>query len=177
MIDMILKMDEQILLFIQNTIRHDMLTPVMKVITHLGDKGFIWIVLGILLLFWKQTRRTGCLTLISLMGSFLINNLLLKNLVARIRPYENITELELLVERAHDLSFPSGHSAASFAAAVVMYQLLPRKYGVPVLILAFLIALSRIYVGIHYPTDILGGMLSGTLIALLTVKLGRCKET
>lgn len=173
MIETIFNMDKEILLFIQKYLRFDFLTPIMKAITHLGDNGLIWIVLGCLLLFWVKTRKTGLLTLLSLLGSYLINNLLLKNLVARIRPYERITELELLIERQHDLSFPSGHSAASFAAAVVLYQLLPKKYGIPVLILAALISLSRIYVGVHYPSDIIAGALSGTLIAIATVKAGQ----
>lgn len=170
---MIFKIDQWILLFIQEYLRSDIMTPVMKAITHLGDKGLFWIGLACLFLFWHLTRKTGFLVLCSLAGSFIINNLFLKNLVARIRPYETITELELLIERQHDLSFPSGHSAASFTAAMVLYKLLPRKYGIPAIVLAALISLSRIYVGVHYPSDILAGVLSGTLIALATVKLAQ----
>ena len=100
----------------------------------------------------------------------MFNNLLLKNLVARTRPYEVIDGLQLLVSRAVDLSFPSGHAASSFAAAVVMAKLLPKRYGIAALILAGLIAFSRLYVGIHYPTDVLFGAVSGCLIGWLVAK-------
>ncbi len=91
--------------------------------------------------------------------------------MARTRPYEVIDGLQLLVGKAVDLSFPSGHSASSFAAAAVIAKMLPKRYGIAALILAGMIALSRLYVGIHYPTDVLFGTVSGGLIGLLVAKL------
>ena len=102
----------------------------------------------------------------SLGGAFVINNLILKNLVARTRPYEVIDGLHLMVPKAVDLSFPSGHTGSSFATAVVMFIMLPKKYGVPALIYAFLMGFSRLYIGIHYPTDVLCGGIIGTLVAI-----------
>lgn len=163
-------MEAEILLWIQNNIRFNGATPVMEAITHLGDFGLFWILMTVVLLLYQKTRKIGIAVGIALFGSFVLNNLLLKNLVARTRPYEVIDGLRLLVNRAVDLSFPSGHSASSFAAAVVIARLLPKRYGVAALILAGLIAFSRLYVGIHYPTDVLFGIVSGGLIGLLVAK-------
>ena len=104
---------------------------------------------------------------LSLIGTLLINNMLIKNLVARTRPYEVIEGLTYLIPKPREYSFPSGHAASSFAAAWVMFRQLPKRYGVPALLLAILIALSRLYVGVHYPSDVLFGMISGTLISLV----------
>ena len=93
-------------------------------------------------------------------------NGILKNLFARIRPCDVNTQIQLLIARPDDFSFPSGHTAASFAAAVILFLQLPKKYGIPALILAVLISFSRLYLGVHYPTDVLAGAVSGTLIAL-----------
>ena len=90
------------------------------------------------------------------------NNILLKNLVARVRPYYAVEGLTPIVTKPSEFSFPSGHAAISFASAGVFYRKLPRKYGVPAVVMAGLISLSRLYVGVHYPTDVLMGILSGT---------------
>ena len=84
-------------------------------------------------------RRTGVLMTCSLLGSLIVNNLILKNLVARTRPYEAVDGLQRIIEAQRDLSFPSGHTGSSFAAAVVIFLTCPGKIGVPALILAFLI--------------------------------------
>lgn len=164
-------LDAQILLWIQDNLRNDILTPVFKFITHLGDVGWIWIAATIFLLFFVKYRKVGYLSALSLIGSLLINNLLLKNLVARIRPYEVIDGLNLIIEKQSDFSFPSGHSGASFAAGVIFFIYLPKKFGVPALILAFLISFSRLYVGVHYPTDVLAGGLIGAAIAVCIWKV------
>ena len=109
------------------------------------------------------------LLLLLLLLFLLVNNMILKPLVDRTRPYEVVQGLTLLIEKQKDASFPSGHTASSFAAAVVMFHMLPKRYGIPALLLAFLIGLSRLYVGVHYPTDVLCGLLSGTVLALLSV--------
>ena len=162
-----LKWDGEILLWIQEHVRQDFLSPVVKFITHLGDAGWCWILLAVILLIVKKTRKIGLVTAVSLLSSYVVNNLILKNLVARVRPYEAVDGLQRIIEAQSDFSFPSGHSASSFAAAVVIFMLCPRKYGVPALVLAFLIALSRLYVGVHYPTDVLTGVISGTVIAVI----------
>lgn len=171
--DYILTLDGEILLWIQMYLRNEVLTPVLTFITHLGDKGLFWIVLSLLLLIKKSTRKTGVLSLLSLLITFLIVNVCMKNGFARIRPYETLTDLLLLIEKQSDFSFPSGHSASSFASAVVLFKRLPKRYGIPILILAVLIAFSRIYMGVHYPTDILAGILIGSIVALLIVYVNK----
>ena len=145
MVDALLKMDGEILLFIQDHIRQEWMDWFWKAVTHLGDGGVFWILLGIILLFSKKTRPNVCL----------------KNFVARIRPYEVVEGLRLMIERQRDYSFPSGHTSASFAAACALVRTLPKKWGTVCMILAGVIALSRLYVGVHYPSDVLGGMVVG----------------
>lgn len=165
-------MEADILLWIQNNIRNDVLTPIFKFVTTLGNAGMIWIVLSVGLLIPKKTRRVGVLALVSLSFSALIDNVILKNVVARTRPYEVIEGLTSLVGVQKDYSFPSGHTGSAFAAAVVMFLGLPKKYGIPILVFACLMGLSRLYVGVHYPSDVLGGALIGTGIALFTYWFG-----
>ena len=156
-----MNIDGNILLFIQDVIRHPALTPFFVGITKLGNAGMIWIVFSILLLLQKKTRKIGMMGICALLLSLLVNNLLLKNLVGRVRPYEVIPGLVPLIPRPKEYSFPSGHSASSFAAASVFYRTMPKKFGIPIVILAFLISVSRLYVGVHYPSDVLVGIVSG----------------
>lgn len=159
--DSLLHMDGNILLFIQENIRNPVLDPVMKVITSLGNAGIIWILLTILLLAVKRTRRIGIMSACALVCSLLVNNILLKNLVARARPYATVEGLIPIIPKPSEFSFPSGHAGSSFASGSVLYRRLPKKYGILILVLAILISLSRLYVGVHYPTDVLAGMLTG----------------
>ncbi len=163
--------DGQILLFIQQYVRNDLFTWLWKGITFLGDGGWFWIVLGVLLLFPKKTRRAGFTALLALAIGALITNLGLKNLVARVRPYDAIEGLVPLVARLKDYSFPSGHTCASFACAAVYYRAFPGKWGKAALVLATLIALSRLYVGVHYPTDVLAGGIVGVFSAFAALLL------
>ena len=160
--------DGQFLIWLQENVRSDVLTPVMKLITHLGDKGIFWILIAIVMLFFKKTRPLGMMAGIALVFSVLINNVLIKPNVGRIRPYEVVDGLKLLIERQHDPSFPSGHSGASFAAAVVFLVKGPKKIGIPAIIMAALIAFSRLYVGVHYPTDVICGIITGTFCAIIS---------
>lgn len=166
----LINLDGNVLLWIQEYVRNDVLTPIMIFITHLGDRGQIWIAAALICLCFSRTRKAGILTGISLLGSLVVNNMLLKNIVARIRPYEVVDGLQRMIEKPGDLSFPSGHTGSSFAAAVVLLLLCPKKVGIPAMILALLIAVSRLYVGVHYPTDVLAGMITGTLVALAVCK-------
>lgn len=165
------QLDGKILLWIQEYIRNDFLTPIFKFITSLGDEGLIWIVIAVLFLCIKKYRKVGSMVGVSLLGSLLFNNLILKNIVARPRPYRMLENLTILIPEPGEFSFPSGHTSSSFAAGVVLYLMLPKKYGIPAMILAFLIGISRLYVGVHYPTDVLGGMVMGALLAVATVKI------
>ncbi len=169
--DQLLQLDGNILLFIQENLRSDILTPVWKFITSLGDMGWFWILLSILLLIPKKTRKIGMTALLSLIIGTLITNVVLKNAIARVRPYEVIEGLELLVRKQADFSFPSGHSCASFAVAMVIYKMEPKVWGIMAVILATLIAFSRLYVGVHYPTDVIAGIIIGVFSAWAAIKI------
>lgn len=157
--------DAAILLWIQENIRAAALTPLVTFITHLGDKGIFWIVLTLIMMCWRRTRKVGFACAISMLIGLIVTNLIIKNWVARIRPYELIEGLNLIIEKQKDFSFPSGHSTNSFACAWVIFRMMRKRWGVPTLILAILIALSRLYVGVHYPTDVLAGVVIGILSA------------
>ena len=164
MLDTLLKLDGDILLWIQDNLRAGWLDPIMKFITYLANGGALWIGICVLLLI-----LCSC----SLAVTFLINNIILKNIIARTRPYEVVEGLNRIIGAQSDYSFPSGHSGASFAVAVVMFMEMPKKYGVPALIVATLIAFSRLYVGVHYPFDVIAGVLTGTIYAVITVAIYR----
>ena len=167
MIEQLLTLDGNILLWIQDHVRAEWLTPIVKMITKLGGLGFIWIVLCLFLLCFKKTRQAGVAGLFALVLSLIINNAILKKLVARTRPYEVIDGLKLLTKNATDFSFPSGHSASAFAAAAAICKTQKgSKWRWIVLIGAVCMALSRLYIGIHYPSDVICGALSGTLCGL-----------
>lgn len=175
--DLIQQLDGSILLWIQNYIRRDFLNPIILFITNLGDAGWFWIlVLAVMLMFTKY-RKIGLTGLAALLIGFFITNLCLKNMVARVRPYEVIEGLELIGKRANDFSFPSGHSTCSMAAAVVLFAKMPKKIGVPALILGILICFSRLYIGIHYPTDVIVGMCVGIIAALLAMYIIKQEKT
>lgn len=163
--EFLLQLDGNILLFIQEYIRYGWMEPFWKFITSLGDSGWFWIVLSLLFLIPKKTRKAGIAGILALVIGALITNVTLKNWVARIRPYEVVDGLKLLIERQHDFSFPSGHTCASFAAALAYYRFLPRKWGIASIVLAALIGFSRLYVGVHYPSDVLAGLLVGAFAA------------
>ena len=163
---------------------------VMPIITLLGDAGIFWIAIAAILLFIPKTRKIGLSMGAALLMGLLICNVTLKPLVARIRPYDYElqhfqTQIPLLVEGLHDFSFPSGHTIASFEAATVIL-LYNKKWGIAAMVLAALIAFSRLYLYVHYPTDVLASVALGIGIAFLgrwLVEKGyslyesRCKKT
>ena len=167
----LLRLDGEILLWIQENMRTDLMTTIMRGITRLGDNGCIWIALAVVLLVIGKTRRVGAASALSLLLTFIVVNLGIKNIFERIRPYEVIEGLTRLVPPEESFSFPSGHSAHAFAVGVVIFLMLPRKVGIPVLVLSFLIAISRMYVGVHYPTDVLAGIVIGSLLAYISVRV------
>ncbi len=148
------------------------LSRVMATFTHLGDLGVFWILLGSTLICDKRSRRTGLIVLMALGLSALVCNVTLKPLIARVRPYDAISTLTLIVEPQNDFSFPSGHASASFAAAMALWQGNP-KFGWIAWPTAALIAFSRLYFSLHYPSDVLAGMAIGAACGYLATLLGK----
>ena len=161
-----LSLDADFLLYIQDHIRCGILDYFFPYITHLGTAGSFWILLTAVLMCFKKTRRAAVCSAIALLGSLILNNMILKPLVGRVRPYEVIEGLKLIGKRATDPSFPSGHTAASIASAVALCRFLKKRYSIPLLALALLIGFSRLYIGIHYPTDVLAGLLDGIALGI-----------
>jgi undecaprenyl-diphosphatase len=173
MIDTLLTLDGNILLWIQEYIRTDWLTAVMLPITKLGDLGKIWILICLVLLIFRKTRSAGAAGILALVFSLCVNNVILKHAFSRTRPYEVVDGLILLTEKATDFSFPSGHAGSSFAAATAIFCMSKSKGRIAALVLAVLIAFSRLYIGIHYPTDVLAGTVTGILCGLAAARCVR----
>lgn len=165
MLELINNIDSHIMLFVQNYIRCPILSAIFVPLTKSGDGGLLLMAIGIILTVLKRTRKTGVVFLISLVMCYIINDVVLKNIFERSRPFVAVEELELLIKKPVSFSFPSGHTAVTFACAVSMLRM-KEKYSVLALVYAFLIGFSRIYVGAHYPTDVLCGAIVGSLTAV-----------
>ena len=171
--------DLPILEWIQAYLQSDFLDTVMPIITLFGEGGIFWIAWAVILLIIPKTRKIGLSMLIALILGLLVCNLTLKPLVARVRPYDLQEQdfgvyINLLISRQSDFSFPSGHTIASFEAAVVLLKN-SKKMGIPAMILAVLIAFSRLYLYVHYPTDVLAAVVLGIAFGFLGNWLvGKC---
>ena len=130
----------------------------------------------VLFLLIPKMRKTGVVMAAALIIDLLLCNVLLKNFVARTRPYDVNTGIQLLVAKLRDYSFPSGHTAASFASATALYFAGEKKLWKPALVLACLIAVSRLYLYVHYPTDVLGGVVIGIIAGYLGYRLVKVLE-
>lgn len=147
--------------FLQEHLRCAFLDAVVPLFTRLGDYGILWILLALGLLAFPKTRRAGLAVSCALLLEVLCCNLLLKPLVARPRPY-TYRDLQLLIPALEDYSFPSGHTAASFAAASALFFRRSRLW-IPAFALAVLLGFTRLYLYVHFPTDVLCGALLGAL--------------
>ena len=159
-------MELRFLDFLQ-TIHTPLLDIILAFITSLGNAGIIWIVLAVVLLILPKTRKTGIIVAAALLMDLVLCNLILKNLVARVRPYDVNTAIAILIKKPLDFSFPSGHTAASFAAMTALFLAKMKKAWIAALVLAVLIAFSRLYFYVHYPTDVLGGVVVGILSGII----------
>ena len=164
LLDIIRSVDYNILLLIADKLRGGVLDPVMTVLSLMGNGGAVWIETAVLLLFFRKTRRAGVAMLLALAAGYVIGNLCIKELVMRPRPFVTHSDLTALLDPGDPWSVPSGHALSSVAAATALWCF-HKKTGVLALVLAALIAFSRLYASVHYPTDVLAGMLIGIALA------------
>lgn len=153
------------ILYALQEIHHPVLDVVMTVLTTLGNAGILWILLGLVFACIPKYRQMGFQMLAAMLVTFIIGNLILKNLVARERPCWVDESIPLLVSVPSDYSFPSGHTMNGLTASLTML-FYDKRLGVPAVILASLIAFSRLYHFVHFPTDVLGGLVIGICAAV-----------
>lgn len=155
------------LLYALQEIHSPVLDKLMVFFSVLGDSGIMWIALAVILLCWKNTRKCGMQMGAAMLITFIIGNLILKNLVARDRPCWIDESVQLLLANPWDYSFPSGHSMNGFTAAVTIcfYH---KKWGAAAVVIAGIIAFSRLYNFVHFPTDVFAGIAIGICSAVFT---------
>ena len=164
-----LQLEFQILNLIAN-MRTDLLDTILPMISSFGDKGIGWIVLSVILTCIPRYRKAGITMGLALIFCLLIGNMTLKPLIARPRPYTYFPEMTLLIAPLADFSFPSGHTFASFASATALF-LYHKKAGIAAYILAAIIAFTRLYLYVHFPSDVIAGMLLGIFSGWLTYQI------
>ena len=155
--------------FIRNNLTHPVLDAVMTFFSTICNHGEIWIVAALIMLMIPKTRKTGLATAIALIIGLVLVNMIMKPAFARIRPYD-LVEVALIIEKPHDYSFPSGHTLSCFEAFGAMFMT-NKKLGLVALVPAVLITFSRLYLYVHFPTDILGGIVLGIVFAYIAVKI------
>ena len=166
MFAMLERIDWSILFFIQSNLVTPVNNKIMLFFTSLGNMGIIWIVLTVFLILKKKYRKLGIMLLIALIVELLIGNLILKNIFQRSRPCWINHSVKMLVAIPRDYSFPSAHAFSSFICATVIEKY-NRKWGVWALILAFLISFSRLYLFVHFPSDVFTGAVLGIVFGIV----------
>lgn len=166
--DIIQQFDERALVWIAENIRCALLDPFMKLYTQLGNTGMLFIVLGLVMLFWKPTRRAGLSALCAMLIGLIVVNFTIKPLVSRPRPWLVMENFVNLVPEHDPNSFPSGHTNAAFAFALAVCRSAPKRWmKITAIGMAVVMGLSRLYVGVHFPSDVLAGAVVGSLCGLL----------
>ncbi|MDO5156837.1 MAG: phosphatase PAP2 family protein [Eubacteriales bacterium] len=170
--DWITSIDFSILNWIRDNIYNDTLDWIVPKITFLADKGWFFIVIAILLLLIKKTRKCGCCLAISYSLGFIFGNMIIKKSFARPRPYSQVGGVTLLVDKLSDYSFPSAHTMIAFEFFAVMLMM-PIKWIYKVIagILAVAIALSRLYLYVHFPSDVIAGAILGFIFGIMGVRI------
>ena len=153
-------MEIEILNLIQH-LRTPFLDEAMRFVTSLGNFSIAWVMLALVLILIPKTRKIGLVVMVAVILDSILCNVILKNIFVRPRPCDVNTAINLLIPRPSGYSFPSGHTSASFAAVAALYFSGERKIWKAALALAILIAFSRMYLYVHYPTDVLGGIICG----------------
>ena len=163
---------------LHSTAADPIITPIATVVSFLGDNGIIWILLALVLMLFKKTRKIGVCVAAALVLDVIVVNGILKIIIDRPRPWE-MGDFEFitreyvdqrLISIPSDSSFPSGHTASAFAGAISLLCALDKKkklWAIPAIILAFMIAASRIYVCVHYPYDVFAGLIIGAILGVI----------
>jgi len=180
MIDMIQHFDETLALFFQSI--HNPITDLpMIFITHLGDDGIFWIILALILLIFKKTRKTGIMVACALIFCLLVNNIILKSIFSRERPFVVLDSIKLIIDPPSGYSFPSGHTVSSIASATTIfwtYKNSCKWAAISAVVLAVLIAFSRMYLCVHFFTDVLAGAVVGIALGFAAIAITKfiCKK-
>lgn len=161
-----LKFEFLVLDFIKEYIKNPVLDFLMPKITALGNDGLIWIIAAVILLLIPRFRKGGIALSTGLLMCLIIGNIILKPMIARIRPFDMVEGITLLIEAPHDFSFPSGHTLSSVVAASIL-TMADKRFGYLAIPLAVLIAFSRLYLYVHFLTDILGAVAIGAVISVI----------
>lgn len=144
----------------QHNLNSELFNKVMILFTILGDNGMIWIAVALILFLNRKYRKIGVFSIVSLIICALAVNVILKPLIHRPRPFSELADITLLIKAPKDYSFPSGHTAASFVMVYIFFRHI-KKYFIPVFVTGILIAFSRMYLSVHFPSDILAGIIIG----------------
>ena len=161
--------DNRILTKISN--KHtNKLDKIMVFVTRTGNNGYVWFALTIPLLIINRFRVVGYTMILSMIISSLSGEITIKHIVGRVRPCNRDFGKELLIKHPAHYSFPSGHTSASFGVTMVMFFMMPVLF-VPVLLYACLMGFSRVYLLVHYPTDVIAGMVLGTICGTVAVSV------
>lgn len=172
MFETIQKMDDMLLFFVTRHLHTPFMDRLMVFFTTLGNSSLIWIALSVILLLRKKDRKWGILLAVGLIAEFLLCDEFLKPLVARERPFVRLPGFPNLIKAPHSYSFPSGHTMSSFTAATILYYR-QKSSGIAFFAIAALIGFSRIYLFVHYPSDVFGGVLLGFLLAFTLITTAR----
>lgn len=168
MMSLLQRLDNSILVLIKNSMHSIIMDKFMIIITSLGNGGVIWLLIAALLIINKKYRNVGFMAIGALILATVLGEGVLKHLVQRVRPSADIPAVNLLIAKPLSYSFPSGHTTSSFAVAGVLAKYL-KKYSIGILGLASLIAFSRLYLYVHYPTDVIAGIILGLLCSKLVI--------
>lgn len=162
--------------FVIENFHNDMVTEIMRIITSLGNSGFIWILIAAVFIIIPKTRKTGLTMAVSLIIILITVNLILKPLIDRARPFEINSDIlkNILISLPADGSFPSGHTAAAFGAATAAFCC-NKRTGSILYIMAVLMGISRLYFAVHFPTDVIGGIVIGVAAGILSYKISAKK--
>ena len=162
------------LTFLYSIPRTELLDTFFMFVTRIaGSYGQLWVIVGLIMLFFRKTRMTGIAVLISYICVFVIGQTILKNLIARPRPCQIDLDFPMLVARPSSSSFPSTHSAWAFGGATAIFMN-HKKAGIAAFAVAALIAFSRLYMFLHFPTDVLAGIVFGACMGVIAVII--CRE-